>query len=533
MANATSVLEFWFGNNPDDPKTVGERLSKWFTRNDAFDAEVKRTLGDAAEQAARGELDGWAQSSPRERLALVLLLDQVPRNLHRGDKRAFATDDKAQKVVTEGLSKGDEVSLSFLERAFFYMPLEHSERLEHQRWSVQRFEKLYGDAPRRAEGDDPLVPRLRAPPPLRDRQVRPVRPPERGARAADDPARGRLPGQAPGRLLGAIPARALSTRGGFSAAAAGGRRSPMRSSGLARFAWGVLAFNILVILWGGYVRASKSGAGCGDHWPTCQGELVPRAASLETVIEFTHRITSGLALVSVFALAFWVFRRFGKGEPARRAAVASVFFMLMEAAVGAGLVLLRYVAHDTRLDRGYWMCAHLVNTFLLLAALALTAHRAGGGGALKISPRTVLGGSFLATAIAVCIVGMSGGIAALGDTLFPVSSLAEGIAQDASPTAHLFLRMRVFHPVLAVFAAVMLFFFAHTARTLRPEPTVRRWSYTLGGLVLLQIGVGMVNLALLAPIAMQMVHLAIADLVWIAFIVLGAHVLTAGEPSAL
>lgn len=147
MANATSVLEFWFGKNPDDPKTVGERLSKWFTRNDAFDAEVRRTLGDAAEQAARGELDGWAQSSPRERLALVLLLDQVPRNLHRGDKRAFATDDKAQKVVTEGLSKGDEVSLSFLERAFFYMPLEHSERLEHQRWSVQRFEKLHGDAP--------------------------------------------------------------------------------------------------------------------------------------------------------------------------------------------------------------------------------------------------------------------------------------------------------------------------------------------------------------------------------------------------
>ena len=143
---------------------------------------------------------------------------------------------------------------------------------------------------------------------------------------------------------------------------------------LARFAWLVLGWNVAVILWGAFVRATGSGAGCGAHWPLCNGEVVPRAPALETMIEFTHRATSGLALLLVFALCLWVFREKPKGHPARRAAGASVFFILTEAAVGAGLVLFRLVGQNDSVARALFMAGHLANTFVLLACLTLTAH---------------------------------------------------------------------------------------------------------------------------------------------------------------
>lgn len=146
MATSDQVLEFWFGKNPDDPQGLEDRVKQWFTRADAYDQQVRTALGDDAERAARGELDGWAKT-PRGLLALVLLLDQVRRNLNRDSAEAYAQDGKTQKLVIDGLSRGDEKSLSFVERVFFYMPLQHSEKVEHQRWSVQRYEKLYGDAP--------------------------------------------------------------------------------------------------------------------------------------------------------------------------------------------------------------------------------------------------------------------------------------------------------------------------------------------------------------------------------------------------
>ena len=137
------------------------------------------------------------------------------------------------------------------------------------------------------------------------------------------------------------------------------------------FAWGVLGFNVLVIIWGAFVRATGSGAGCGSHWPLCNGELVPRAPQVETLIEFSHRITSGIALLGVVALLIWAMRSFPRGHHVRKAAGASMFFMVTEALVGAGLVPFEYVAHNVSIARAYWMAGHLTNTFLLLAALTL------------------------------------------------------------------------------------------------------------------------------------------------------------------
>src|SRR5512139_38143 len=148
-----------------------------------------------------------------------------------------------------------------------------------------------------------------------------------------------------------------------------------------RFAWGVLGYNLLVVAWGAFVRATGSGAGCGKHWPTCNGAIVPRAPAVETAIEFAHRATSGLALLSVLALLLWALRAFPRGHAARKASAWAMALMITEALVGAGLVLFGWVAKDTSPGRGWAMAVHLTNTFLLLAAIALAAdwsRHAGG-----------------------------------------------------------------------------------------------------------------------------------------------------------
>jgi len=290
-----------------------------------------------------------------------------------------------------------------------------------------------------------------------------------------------------------------------------------RRSGLARFAWAVLAWNLAVILWGAYVRASGSGAGCGSHWPLCDGEIVPRAPSAEKLIEFTHRATSGLALVAVLLLAALVFRARPAGHPARRAAVLTVLFMLLEAAVGAALVLFELVADNASMARALFVAVHLVNTFLLLAMLALTADRLGEGDA---APAATSGRGALAarlTLVLLVVAGASGAVAALGDTLFPARSLAHALAQDLSPTSHLLIRLRLGHPVLAAAAAIAALGFAVVGMSFADATRAAR-ARLVAILALVQIGLGVANVAFLAPLALQLAHLLVADLLWLAVV---------------
>lgn len=284
---------------------------------------------------------------------------------------------------------------------------------------------------------------------------------------------------------------------------------------LQKYTWLVIGFNLLVILWGAYVRVTGSGAGCGSHWPLCNGQVVPRGASAQTAIEFSHRVTSGFALISVVVLLVWAFRIAPKGHPVRLGAVLSLALMLLEAALGAGLVLFRLVADDASVARALFVAAHLCNTFLLLGAMALTAFWAGGGGPIR-PRRDRLTAELAAGWVGLLLVGASGAVAALGDTLFPAASLAHGLAQDASPTAHFLVRLRIFHPLLAVAAGLLLLYVGQRAVVARPLSTVKAWTRRLTGLVFLQWMVGVVNVGLLAPMAVQMIHLLLADLVWIA-----------------
>jgi cytochrome c oxidase assembly protein subunit 15 len=299
---------------------------------------------------------------------------------------------------------------------------------------------------------------------------------------------------------------------------------------LSRFAWVVLAWNVVVILWGAFVRATGSGAGCGAHWPLCNGEVVPRAPAVDTMVEFTHRATSGIALLLVAALVAWVFRARSTGHPARRAAAASLLFILVEAAVGAALVLFGLVAENDSVARALFMAGHLANTFVLLACLTLTAHWCGSDERVRREAVSRLGWLLGLGAIALVAVGKSGAIAALGDTLYPAQSLLGGLAQDLSPTGHALVRLRIAHPVLALAGVLLVALAASRVLQAAAEPRVHRAAWATAGLALLQLAVGLLNVALLAPVWLQVVHLLLADALWIGYVLLAVRSLSLPLP---
>lgn len=302
----------------------------------------------------------------------------------------------------------------------------------------------------------------------------------------------------------------------------------------ARYAWAVLAYNVLVILFGALVRATGSGNGCGANWPLCDGALIPDSSNLAQVIEYTHRLTSALAGVLVIILLVWAFRAYRPGHAVRRAAIVSLVFILTEGAVGAGLVLLELVGENDSLARATWMAGHLINTFLLLGALTATAWWATTlrpddtrrPVSLRDSRLALLLGAGLLLMMAVSALGA---VTALGDTLYPSESLGEGVARDFAADAHFSETLRVWHPVLAVFSAIYLYvFLAMTMRGRRP-PLAKRWARIAQLLVAAQVAAGFLNLVLLAPLWMQAMHLFLADSVWIALLLVGATALAAPE----
>lgn len=300
----------------------------------------------------------------------------------------------------------------------------------------------------------------------------------------------------------------------------------------AKFSWFVLGFNVLVILWGALVRATGSGAGCGSHWPSCNGEVLPTNPTLETMIEFTHRLTSGVALLLVVGMFIWSLRAYPARSIVRRGALFSLIFIGIEALIGAGLVLNELVGDNDSVLRAVTIAVHLANTFLLLGALTLTAWWASGGKPIQIRGQGTLSGLFILGAVSLLVLGMTGAITALGDTLFPAESLRQGLEQDFSGTAHFLIQLRIVHPVAAIVTGVYLLALSLAAVLQRPSPQVRRFSGLLLGFVFIQLIAGVVNVVLLAPVWMQIVHLFLADAVWILFVLLSAVTLAASTVDA-
>ena len=297
------------------------------------------------------------------------------------------------------------------------------------------------------------------------------------------------------------------------------------SAALRRFAWGVLVYFIAVILWGTLVRATGSGAGCGNHWPLCNGTVIQHSANVETMIEFVHRITSGLSLVLVVALAAWTFAVTSRDHLARTAAAASVLFTLVEATLGMLLVKLGLTAQSQSPIRPAYLALHLANTLLLLAALTLTAHLLSRReGYLRGSVRLVTPWGAIGGVLTVLIVGVTGSLAALGDTLFPASSLVLALAQDFSSASGWLVRWRWMHPTVAFFASIFLIWLLVRAAQRGNPWDNRRLSALVLFLLATVYSLGILDVVLLAPLWIQVAHLLAADTLWALLVVLTARV---------
>lgn len=284
------------------------------------------------------------------------------------------------------------------------------------------------------------------------------------------------------------------------------------SISLPALAWTALVGNVVVILQGAVVRATHSGAGCGRHWPTCNGEIVPLAASTATTIEFTHRLLSlGVLVIGAVLLARTIAVR--RERPGLFAfASLSFAFLVIEALLGAATVLLGLTGDNATVGRGVMVASHLVNSVLLVGALAGTVLYATGRARwpLRIGRQGIL-----ATTLGVGLVGMlvlmfSGGIAAMGNTIFPSETLAAGLAADFDPGSHPLIRLRILHPLIALTVGVYLFVSLGFGWWLKPAPEARGLTRALMGTYLVQLVIGTANLAFLAPVALQLLHLIVA-----------------------
>ena len=298
----------------------------------------------------------------------------------------------------------------------------------------------------------------------------------------------------------------------------------MPSAALRRFAWAVLAYFIAVILWGALVRATGSGAGCGEHWPLCNGTIIQHSPRVDTIIEFTHRVTSGISFFSAIGLLVWTFAGTERGHLARAASLAAVVLTLIEAILGALLVKLGLTAQSQSPLRAPYLALHLANTLLLLASLTLAAHfltRTRGYTRNTVCLIAPAGAS--AAIITLLIVGVTGSLAALGDTLFPASSVAAALAQDFSSTSAWLVRWRWTHPAIAFFAIVVVIWLLVRASRRCLYWDSRGLSALVLTLMAAQYLLGALDVVLLAPVWLQLMHLLGADVLWAALVVLTAR----------
>lgn len=302
--------------------------------------------------------------------------------------------------------------------------------------------------------------------------------------------------------------------------------TPIQAARVRRWCVGFFVFNCLVILFGAIVRITGSGAGCGQHWPTCHGEVLHLPKSIETVIELSHRTTSGLdLLLCIFVLAL-TFRRFERGHMARVGAAASLLWMITEALVGARLVISELVGMNDTMPRAVVMMIHLLNTSLLTSAILTTIYCA-----TEQSPRFTNWRSRNAIFAGICIlltlvVSATGAVTALGDTVYPVAEKGVDLAsrwdEVRSTQAHFLQRVRMIHPLVAIsFSAVCGWILVKLLDRLDAQSTVRRWVKASLAFLALQILIGVLNIALSAPGWMQVLHLASALGLWSSLTLVG------------
>ena len=301
----------------------------------------------------------------------------------------------------------------------------------------------------------------------------------------------------------------------------------LKPKSFTEFAWAIVIFTLFVIIWGGFVSASGSGDGCGSNWPLCQQLVDQEVRSIETFVEFFHRATSGLALLGVIALIVGAFRHYPKAHRVRRGAIYSGVFMITESLLGAALVLFQWVDTNESLARAFVQPIHLVNTFLLMGSLGLTAWWASGHDVPRFSSENRRALRLLIFGlVGIVLVSSFGTIASLASTIFPSESFFDGVQKDFARDVHYLIRLRVWHPILAVGVGMYLQWVGNRLDRMYQHPRVHQLSGMILTIYWIQFGMGLLNAILLTPIWLQLLHLLGAHLIWLTMVLLGATVLS-------
>ena len=300
-----------------------------------------------------------------------------------------------------------------------------------------------------------------------------------------------------------------------------------------KFAWILLGYTLLVILWGAWVRISFSGDGCGDHWPLCNGDFVPQASG-KTWTEYTHRLMSGFYGIAVVAFFFAVRRITPRQHPARLWSLLTLIFMISEALLGAKLVLLRLVGTNDSPLRAGSMGLHLMNSLMLVGSLTLTALFLGSHSWKRRSQSAIhldrrsLRKFVVALGVGFLFLNISGALAALSTTLFPAENFMDSMQAQLSST-HYLMSLRSFHPLLGVVFGVGFAAFGLSLRALSPLPEIRTAAALFAATAGLTLGVGAATLFLASPVWLKLSHLTMTYVLWITALNLIQTLIFSGE----
>ncbi|MGE0633652.1 MAG: COX15/CtaA family protein [Pseudobdellovibrionaceae bacterium] len=283
------------------------------------------------------------------------------------------------------------------------------------------------------------------------------------------------------------------------------------------FVLALIVYTFLIILWGAWVRISGSGDGCGDHWPLCQGQILPEFEQYKTLIEFAHRLKSGLYGLLIIGMYFWARKLFQKGHTGRAVALASLIFTITEGLLGAALVKFSLVGTNDSLVRAFSMSLHMINSLLLTGSLTLTWLFARTDSMHWRPEKENLRKWAGLLILLILIIATTGAFASLAVTLFPSESLEGGIIADFSADSHPLIRLRILHPILAlVIGSSLGLVIAYSLSSV--EAVVKKRAQILLGLLVTEILFGLTTLFSLAPVWMKLVHLQLAHLVWMSLL---------------
>jgi len=292
-----------------------------------------------------------------------------------------------------------------------------------------------------------------------------------------------------------------------------------------RFIWGIVAFTVLVILSGDLVQATESGAGCGEHWPRCDGSLIPAIGDAHTAVEFTHRIVTTVLSISFIVMVVVARRLFGHGHRVWRAALWATGFLILEIFLGAALVLFGWVEADASWGRVIADGFHVINTFMLVGTVALVAHFASGHSGFTVDPTAQRDRYILAAVAILILIAVSGTLNSLADTLY----FTDAVNVDETPIAALLVNIRGIHPAIAIGGGAIIFYLVHRTAA-GATATTQQLALAIQGVIGLQFLVGIFNIILLTPLETQIIHLTLADALWLLLLIFSAHTLAAPLP---